>query len=496
MAKIKATNNIDWLAAGMIIFFTVAFAFLSFGRHDSLKSYLNDLGTYDQVVWNTLQGHWFENSANMLNEPNYLGAHFSPILIVFVPFYKFLADPKWLLFFQSLSVGLGAIPIYLLARQKWESVWGARIILLSYFLFPYLQNGILYDFHEVVLAVGFAAWAFYFLEKEKYLRFLVMAVLLALCQEHLALLVLMMGLYVVVVKKKVKLGSVVAVLSLAYFVLVMFFAIPHFSSGGESALIANNSPYPSRYAWLGKSFPEVIRNLTTHPLEVLKFVASQERFRYVTLLIAPVFGLALLSWSILIIVPLLAINLLSSNGMTFNVFFYHSAIFAPFIFMAAILGLAHWFGNNNFIKKMFFGLILAASAYCGVVFGASPLSFNYHVADFVPDAHARKIAEVQKLIPEDASLSVQHNLGPHFSERRWIYRFPLRKECANFIILDTTDPYRNNPKQMFNFEYALQMSVEILKIEVQKLKTDTQFEKVYDQDGYLIFKNNNPCKIF
>lgn len=483
----------DWLAVGMIVFFVMAFSFLSFGRHDSLKSYLNDLGTYDQAIWNTTEGYFFENSANMLGEPNYLGSHFSPILIAFIPLYKLLADPKWLLFLQTLSVGLGAIPIYLLAKQKLNSLWGARIFLLSFLLYPFLQNGIVYDFHEVVLAVGFAAWAVYFLEKEKYFWFAVMAVLLALCQEHLVLLVLMMGLYGAVVKKKRMFGFVVAVLALAYFALVMFWAIPHFSVGGESAVIANSSPYPSRYAWLGQSFPQVIKNIATHPLEILKAIATQERFRYATLLIAPVFGLAFLSWSVLIIVPLLAINLLSSNGMTFNVFFYHSAILAPFIFVAAILGLAHWFGSNDSIKKIFFGLILSASVYCGVFFGATPLSFNYQMADFVPDAHAQKIAEIQKLIPAEASLSVQHNLGPHFSERRWLWRFPLEKECAEFVILDTTDPYRKNPKQVFGFEYALQLSLDTLKVEIQKLEDDAQFEKMYAEDGYLVFKNNNPC---
>lgn len=493
MEKEKVKDNVDWLAWGMIVFFITAFALLSFGRHDFLKSYLNDLGTYSQVVWNTTEGHFFENSANMLEEPNYLGSHFSPILLVFVPFYQFLASPKWLLLFQSMSVGFGAIPIYLLAKQKLNSLWGARIFLFGFLFYPFLQNGVVYDFHEVVLAVGFAAWGFYFLERERHVLFVIFSLLLALCQEHLVLLVLMMGLYAAVFKKKIKFGSVVAVLSLAYFALVMFWAIPYFSVGGESAVIANSSPYPSRYAWLGHSFPEVIKNIVTHPLEVLRVIATQERFRYLTILVAPVFGLAFLSWSILIILPLFAINLLSSNGMTFNVFFYHSAIFAPFIFMAAILGLAHWFGSNDFIKKIFFGLILFASVYCGVFFSVTPLSFNYRLDDFVPDAHARKIAEVQKLIPADASLSVQHNLGPHFSERRWIWRFPLKKECAEFVILDTTNPYRKNPKQVFGFEYALQLSPDTLKVEIQKLKDDFQFEKVYDEDGYLIFKNNNPC---
>lgn len=492
MAKTKNDNR-DWLAWGIILFFIIFFALLSFGRHDSLKSYLNDLGTYDQVVWNTASGHFFENSANMLEEPSYLGAHFSPILLLFVPLYKFWADPKWFLAIQALAIGLSGVPVYLLARRKLGDVWGARIILASYFLYPFLQNGALYDFHEVVMAVGFAAWAFYFLEREKYVLFIIFSILLALSQEHLVLLVLMMGLYIVWSKKRTQLGLVVAGISLAYFLLVMLAVIPHFSSGGESALIANSSPYPSRYAWLGGSFPEVLKNVAANPIKISQVLISPERLSYLFWLIAPVFSLALLSPAVLIIAPLVAINLLSSNSMTFSFYFYHSAILAPIIFMAATLGLDHWFGNNNFFKRMFLGLILAVSIYGAVMFSVSLFSFQYHLNDFLPDEHAQRIKEVEKIIPAQASLSVQHNLGPHFSERRSLYRFPLQADCVQFVVLDETDPYRSNPGQFFNFEYALQMPMGEWKADIQKLKNNLQFEKIYDQDGYLVFKNKKPC---
>lgn len=487
MKKFISKLNSDKIAACLIVFFVLVFCFLSFGRHASLKSYLNDLGTYDQVVWQTLHGNFFANSANMLNIPNYLGAHFSPILVLFVPFYAIYASPEWLLFFQVLAVGASAIPIYLFAKEKLSSS-AALVILSSYLLYPILHNGLLYDFHEVVFATVFASFAFYFLEKGRDGWFIFFSILLALSQEHLALLVFMMGLYLIFIKKKKKLGAAVSALSLAYFFLVVIVVMPHFSGTGNPALLANSSPYASRYSWLGGSLQEIAKNIFSHPLKITLVIFSPERVKYLFFLVAPVFSLCLFSWPIALITPLVLINLLSSNAMTYDVFFYHSAIFAPFVFFSAILTLERWFWDSIPLRSLFLALVLAASIISSILLGVSPLSPAYKVSDFIPDAHANKISDLKKIIPLDASLSIQDNLGPHFSERENIWRFPLKKNESDFILLDQTDPYRSNPKQFFQFDYALQILPDEWKSDIEDLKQSANFDLIYSNDGYLLFR--------
>jgi uncharacterized membrane protein len=490
VSNLKKISRPDRAAYALITLFILVFTLLSFGRHDSLKSYLNDLGVYDQAIWNTLHGNFFQASAIMVAEKNYLAAHFSPILILFAPLYMIWANPKWFLFIQSLAVGLSALPIYWFAKEKSKNFSFALVFLAGYLLCPVLANGILYDFHEVVLATVFASFAFYYLEKNNDRLFILFSSLLVLSQEHLSLLVLMMGLYLVFIKKRKKFGLAVSLISLTYFLLVVGVFMPYFSTtGGQLALLLDDPIYGSRYAWLGKSMPEIAKNIFFHPGAVFKVLASKPRFDYLFRLIVPVFSLGLFSWPILIILPLLAINLLSANAMMFNIFFYHSAVLTPFIFFSGIITMRRWFFADLFLRRVFLVLVAGASAFAAYFWTVTPLSPNYKISDYVPSAREKKIDEVKKFLPADASLSVQHNLGPHFSERKEIYRFPLMMGDAKYILLDETDPFQGNPKQLFGFEYALQMSPLEWRSDIEDLKKSDKYDLIYDKDGYLLFKS-------
>jgi uncharacterized membrane protein len=472
----------------LIAVFVLIFSLLSFGRHDSLKSYLNDLGAYDQVVWNTAHGHFFEITTSMFGEKKFFAGHFSPILILFVPFYLIFASPKWLLFFQALAVGLSAIPIFYLAREKLKSQALGLVFLISYLLYPVLHNGLLYDFHEVVFATVFASWAFYFLEKGKDRWFIFFAVLLALSQEHLPLLVFMMGIYLFFVKKRRRFGLAVSFFSLFYFLSVIFVLMPFFSSSENLALLQNNSTYPSRYAWLGSSPGEIIRKIITDPLSIAAALVSPERIKYLFLLVMPVFSLAIFAWPILIILPLILINILSSNSMTFNISFYHSAIFAPFVYFSSIVVFKKWLLGIRKIKIAFAALLLAFSFICAVMFGLTPLSNHYSLNDFTPSDHSKKISEIKKILPTDAELSVQHNLGPHFTERQKVYRFPVKADEAKYVLLDRTDPFGDIPRQAFSFVYALQMDLAEWEGDIEMLEKSDSHELIYNSDGYLLFR--------
>ena len=482
-------KNQDKIAYFLIVLYGAIFSLLAVGRHLSLKSYLNDLGTYDQLIWNTLHGNFFALTCSMLDVSNYLSAHFSPILIFFVPLYFVFKTINWLLVVQAAAVGLSALPVYWLAQEKLKKIpFASLVFLAAYLLYPVLHNALLYDFHEVVLAVPFASFAFYFLLKKNNKFFIVFSLLLSLSQEHLPLLVFMMGFYAAIFQKRTKFGLAVAGAALAYFLVTILFFMPLFSETGKQALIAENANYGSRYAWLGGSLGEIFWNIVSHPFQIALKMLSPDRLKYLFLLLVPVFSLGAYSSPILIILPILAINLLSGNPMTFNIFFYHSAIVAPFIFFAAIFTFKKFFAPDKNLSRIFLTVLILSSLASAVLLGSSPLSPLYQVADFVPDEHALRIEEIKKIIPAQASLSVQHNLGPHFSQREKVFRFPIAKDSSDYVLLDETDPYRKNPRQIFDFEYALQLSFEEKAKQAETLKNFGKFNVIYSKDGYTLFK--------
>lgn len=73
-----------WLASA--IHFAVLLL-LGLSRHWGCRTSVNDLGVFDQAVWGTLNGELLRNTSQ-LNQPiNWLGFHFHPDLLLFVPRY-------------------------------------------------------------------------------------------------------------------------------------------------------------------------------------------------------------------------------------------------------------------------------------------------------------------------------------------------------------------------------------------------------------------------
>ncbi|MBU1148725.1 DUF2079 domain-containing protein [Patescibacteria group bacterium] len=475
-----------------IIGFIILFAYLSFARHDALKSYMNDLGAIDQVIWNTSHGHFFEGSSVMLSQSfdyNYLGAHFGIILFFLTPFYWIWSSPKMLLLIQVVAVALGGLPIYWLAKEKLKSGWAGLVFLLGFLLYPAIQNALLYDFHEVVLAVPLILYAIYFLLKDKRNLFILFAVLACFCQEQIALIFVMIGLYVILVRKQKKFGLIICGSSLLWFILLLAVIMPVFSSTGEPELLQSESGiYFSRYAWLGDSFPQIIRYIFTNPGEIISHFLQMEKLRYLFYLLMPVFGLAVFSPIVLIALPIVAINMLSSIEMPFNLNFYHSAILTPMIFWAAIVALKKNFGDNKKYTAFFLVMVLLASLVTNYLFTLTPWAKDYSGDDFAVTEHSKKIEEIKTIIPDQASLSVQHNLGSHFTQRRDIYRFPLALHQAEYVLLDFTNPYRNNSDQYFKFDYAVQLSRDKWVNLTTDVFNNPEYGVRYFQDGYLIFQ--------
>ncbi|MGB6012803.1 MAG: DUF2079 domain-containing protein, partial [Desulfobacterales bacterium] len=59
-------------------------------------SSINDLGQFDQAVWGGLHGEPFLNTITLNQPANWLGLHFQPILILFVPLYAIIPSIIWL----------------------------------------------------------------------------------------------------------------------------------------------------------------------------------------------------------------------------------------------------------------------------------------------------------------------------------------------------------------------------------------------------------------
>ncbi|MGE0058241.1 MAG: DUF2079 domain-containing protein, partial [Dehalococcoidia bacterium] len=93
----------ETLSATIALVAAWQFSLLAFERHDNFQSNAYDLGFFDQIIWNTSQGRFFETS---FVDYNFLGQHFDPILLAFAGIYALGGGVKTLLLIQAACVGV------------------------------------------------------------------------------------------------------------------------------------------------------------------------------------------------------------------------------------------------------------------------------------------------------------------------------------------------------------------------------------------------------
>src|SRR5205807_2547389 len=123
-----------------------------------------------------------------------LAAHVDPILLVFAPLWLAWPSANMLLVAQALAVGLGAFPVYLLARKHLGSPYAGIAFALAYLVYPATGWLTLNEFHPVAFATPLLLYAFWFLDEDRLVPFAICAVVAATCKEEIPFVIAGFGL--------------------------------------------------------------------------------------------------------------------------------------------------------------------------------------------------------------------------------------------------------------------------------------------------------------
>ncbi len=144
--------------AGLALLAFAGLAGFSLFRHATFNSGAFDLGIFDQVVWNSAHGRLF---ANTLSEsPNFLGQHFSPILLALAPVFWLGGDARALIVIQAAMLVAAAVPVFVYARPRIAG-WPALLVPILLLAHPTLMATATFDFHEVAFAPVLLSLAVY-----------------------------------------------------------------------------------------------------------------------------------------------------------------------------------------------------------------------------------------------------------------------------------------------------------------------------------------------
>ena len=494
---ITSTNRWRWLLViAILVHFSVSLL-LELSRHWGYMSSINDLAHFDQAVWGAKAGYSLLNT-DFFNKPtNRLGMHFDPILFLFVPLYAINSHVVWFIIAQAFSLAIGAWPIFLLSARVFSSQGLGLLWALIYLVNPFILNAAAWDFHPTTLAVPFVAITMLAIEMKKpYLMFASIFVIL-LCKEHFGVMAVGFGMLWYIRNKSWKPALALVLIGIMHSFMVLGFIMPALSPTGHHHMLAG------RYSWLGHSMGEILGRLFTDPFSIIKVVMIDFKgIPYMVFLFAIFCGFPLLAPQFLLPgLADLAANMLASVSMPRSLIGYHSATLIPVLATAAIYGvkrLSLW--QSRYTMTELAGLVAIVSLVSGYLLAPLPLpgAHNFWAPARFPSWPDPHVHTIRSLVGENASISVQANVGSHFSQRHEIYRYPNMVGEVDAIVLRLESPTRNInniPVELIeNRRCYLQMLDSHLQMDrteymasIRSLLSDNKYGVLLWDDPWLVF---------
>lgn len=453
-----------------ILYFTTA----SFLRHENFYTGRYDLGNMDQVVWNTINGRVFQSNSSLGLINSRLSGHADFILIFLSPFYLIWNDPRMLLILQTVTIALGAVFIYLIAKKIVGNSFLSFVVSFIFLLNPGVQFANLYDFHPVTLAATFLLGAFYFFLSKKYLLFFIFCILAGLTKEQVWLIVSIFGIFFLFskVKRELIIGLLLFCGGLFLFYYLIWYAIPQARGSNHFAL--------EYYAEFGDSPNDIVKNMIVSPIKIVSTFFQESQRTFLFQLLLPVGFLPLLSPHMLLFAfPDLLINLLSNNAQLRQIHYHYATAITPFLFIATIFSLRRLLNMHAvFTTKTLSIYLLAAAFFTAYSFGPLPGAKKPNI-DMITKPYANKafVEKTLATIPEEATVAATNNIGAHLAHREVLYTIPIGVDKAEYIVFLLNDsfaqPSLNAQEQMAEY-----------------LKNDDRYVLVAEKDDFIVFKLN------
>lgn len=418
------------LTCGIAVF-VIIFGHLVYLRHERFGSFDFDLGIYDQAVWLLAHGHGFDTVRGL----GVFGNHVNLAFYLLVPFYWLGAGPHFLNLVMIVSVGLGAIPVFRLARHWLTDEWHALIPAVAFLLHFTNQWMLQETFHAEVVAIAPFLMAYVAATEKRWRAYVGWMVFAVAWKEDIALAAFMVGLLLAVrghrrddpVMRRVGAGTVVT--ALLWLVICTRLIIPAFSPEGVF--------YEDFFGPLGDSPAALADTAVTNPTAITRQLETANAVGYVRDLTAPYGFTPFLAPGVLLIgLPQALVNLLSGNGFTWNVRFHYAAMPVA----AATLAMVEGIGRRRRLatRRILLGLVAACSLATTAAWGISPIS-TYYREGFWPLTPNLRQSELERAVhtpPADASVAATYLLVPHLTHRRSIYAFPNPWQAQNWGVHD------------------------------------------------------------
>lgn len=445
-----------WQIAALLAITGAAWLVVSWAlvaQHQVYKSNSYDLGFFDQIIWNTAHGRWFQTSFLTYN---FAGQHMEPVLLLYAAGYRIWPDVRLLLLTEAAVAAWASLPLFLAARLALRSNGAALLVAAAYLLAPQLHGAVLFDFHPEVLGAAAIFAALWLLLAGRPWQALAAFSALFLLKEDAALAAIGFALVFWLSGHRPP-ALALAGGAMLYLALVVGLWMPHLRGGAGDL--------QERYGYLGEDLPSVSRSAARHPGLVWQHLTAPPQRRAVLSLLATQALLPLATPASLAAAPLVAANLLSTHPPQGALELHYGVLTFALLFAGSVLAMRALLGWRR-LERIWQALRLAperrplllASALLlaesvGWLTGSRLGPAHFDLGYYQRTAHTAAIDRIIREVSPGVSVSAQSGLLPHLSQREEIHEFPWLAD-ADVVVVDRAG-WRSGQAEANGYDAAL-----------------------------------------
>lgn len=454
----------------ILLLFAVIYCLVSFVNHYNFRTNAMDLGMFNHALYSFSQGKM--NYFTLVlsgNDPIYFADHFSPITVLYTPFYYIFGS--WtLLIIQITAVLFGGWGIYKVAQFKLPNFKLNKFFLIIFLSQFAIISALAFDFHNNVIAAMLVPWLYLFYLRNERWKMTFVFVLLLICKENIGLwlVFIMFGLmlengfryFFANFKKFLKFEIPLLFFALCYFYFIVSFVMPHLSQGEAMNQI-------TKFNHLGDSLGEIATNLILNPWDTIRmfFMSTSndplsfgiKKELHLALLFSGGFALIFRPAYLIMLLPIFAQKLLANNMTLWGINYQYSIEFTPIICLA-LIDLVKIIQRQKIAK----GIVISASIMAIVVnintlenrksFWYDETTHNILKANHY-NSGGLDLAFIHnelKNIPDKIPISVTSSLAPHLTNRDHLYHFPIIKDSKMIVVLKSKRSHYPITDEEFN----------------------------------------------
>ena len=422
--------------------YAVFMSFYTVRWHHRLGTATFDLGINVNLMHGGLHGKINHSTVLFPDNPQaYIANHVKLGLYLFLPIYAIYPHPETLLVIQSTSLGLGSIPLFLLARRHIPE-WAACVLALCYLANYPMHGANFYEMKEVPTGAIFVFLMVLFVDMKRWVPAGIFFFCSIIMREDMPIPLAVIGVFLLLTGYRPRFGAVIAGVSIFWFVLLRF----------KIMMDAGSWWFPNMYEDLWsqgeKGFRSVLKTLVSNPTYVLRHIFVEKKFWYVLHLLVPLAFLPVRRWYLWAsILPGAILTLLVTDYDPPIMFTFQYVMFwLPYLFMAAVLAiqvLGREPGGSLSRQVGAVSAMAVASLALTYNYGAFPardgyFESGYHKIRFSWEAeHEEQYRAVKALvaaIPKEASVTTTEHIGAQLANREYFYTLRRGTHNADYMV--------------------------------------------------------------